>query len=280
MIKRYKDFGEVAEEIREGTHPIVYKFRTWEDNYHKRIITNREAWFAHPHSLNDPYDVRPPYNFVIGDIDWDKARYKIRQAGKIFEPDLTDQELESEVELRIEDIQTDPVAYFQRTRGEYILDKSNYDRIGVFSCCTSSENEPMWAYYGNNHYGFAVGFNTVELSRALQCTVGYVNYDDTPVNYYILGDNRGLMENEIFQKATHWKAEEELRFITAGIGLIRERASEFPVQAVSEIVFGLNTSQQAQEEIMVAAAKSLPGIPFYQIKTRPDSYGFEKVRMG
>lgn len=279
MIRLYNSFDEVEDDIRENTPPIVYKYRTWEDDYHKRIITEREAWFAHPHTLNDPYDVRPPYNFVIDEINWEEARTRIRAAGKYFEPHLSDRELEEEVERRMQDMQADPISYFQRNRGEYILEKQHYDAIGVFSCCLSSENEPMWAHYGNNHAGFAVGFNTVELSRSLQCTVGYINYDDTPVDYFIFGNNNGIMENELFQKSTRWRPEEELRFITAGIGLYRERASVFPAQVVSEIVFGLNTSKEVQDQIVATASKNLPGIAFYQVRTRPYEYGFEKIKL-
>ncbi|WP_343669059.1 hypothetical protein [Chitinophaga sp.] len=278
MIKKYNNFNEIADEIRSNTPPTVYKYRTWENDNHKRIIIDKEVWFAHPHSLNDPYDVRPPYNFVIGAIDWNTARTKIREAGRVFEPDLTAQELEEQVDIRIEAMRADPVAYFQQNRGEYILEREHYDPIGVLSCCKSAENEAMWAYYGN-HFGFAVGFNTVELARALHCTVGDIKYDDTPVDYHVLGNNEGILDNELFQKSTRWQTEEELRFITAGIGLIRPRAANFPIEAVSEIVFGLNTSQQAQDEMVAAAAISLPGVPIYRVRTRANAYGLEKVRL-
>jgi len=281
MIRRYDDFKEVAEEIAKKTPTVIYKFRTWEDDYHKRIITEREAWFAHPHTLNDPYDVRPPYNFVVGNIDWDKARNRIREAGRFNAPSLSEHELEVEVDLRVQRMQVDPVGYFQENRGEYILEKKHYDQKGVFSCCKSAENEPMWAHYGNNHCGFAVGFKTVEAARTFGCTVGHVNYDDTPVDYHIFGANdyEKIMECEIFQKGKRWEQEEELRFFTAGIGKVRERASQFPPEAVAEIVFGLNTSQQVQDEIMATASVTFPGIPFYRLRTRASAYGLEKVKI-
>lgn len=281
MIKLYGTFEEVEAEIKEKTPPIVYKYRTWEDIYHKRTITNSEVWFAHPHSLNDPYDVRPPYNFIVKDIDWDMARTKIRKAGRYFEPHLSDAELEVQVEKRIKEMQANPIEYFQRNRGNHILDEKLYDPYGVFSCCKSAGNEPMWAHYGNNHCGFAVGFNTVELARTLQCTIGPVKYDDTPVDYHIFGKNdyEKIMEAELFQKSKRWEPEEELRFITAGIGLIRQRAAKFTPQAVSEIVFGINTSQQVQNEIISEATKVFPNVPFFRVRTRPDGYGFSKEKI-
>jgi hypothetical protein len=97
MIEKYVHFVEVEKEIRENVPAVVYKFRSWEHNYNKRIIANRKVWFAHPHSLNDPYDVPPPYNFAIVDINLDEARNKIRRAGIYYDHPMSDEQLEKEV---------------------------------------------------------------------------------------------------------------------------------------------------------------------------------------
>lgn len=137
----------------------------------------------------------------------------------------------------------------------------------------------MWAHYGNNHNGFAVGFNTVRLARALNCTVGLVDYNDTPLDYHIMGDNSGLLEKELFRKSTKWKPEQEIRFLTVGVGLYRVRINTFPTEAVEEVVFGLSTSKQVQDEIMEATNQTIPGIAFYKIAVKADAFGFEKERI-
>lgn len=115
----------------------------------------------------------------------------------------------------------------------------------------------------------------------LQCTIGLVKYDDVPVDYYIFGRNdyEKIMEAELFQKSKRWEPEEELRFITAGIGLIRQRAAKFTPQAVVEIVFGINISQQVQDEVISEATKVFPNVPFFRVRPRPDGYGFAKMRI-
>ena len=112
----YNNFEEVAKEISKKTPPIIYKYRDWEKDFHKTIITKQELYFAQPHTLNDPYDVRPPYNFVVPDLDVEAARKRIREAGKSIRPDLTDEELEQEVEIRLQSIIQDPVNYFKKNR--------------------------------------------------------------------------------------------------------------------------------------------------------------------
>src|SRR5690242_8349749 len=170
-MKVYSLFDEVVKDIEAKTPPIIYKYRTWENDLHKKIITDNEVWFAHPHTLNDPYDIRPPYNFVADNIDWEAAKIKIKEAGRAIEPYLSEDELNSEVEKRLLQIKNDPISYFQKNRKDYLLDKTHYDNIRLLSCCSSFSNEAMWAHYGNNHCGFDVGFNTVELARTLNCTL-------------------------------------------------------------------------------------------------------------
>lgn len=275
----YNNFEEVAQDISEKTPPVIYKYRDWEKKFHKTIITKRELYFAQPHSLNDPYDVRPPYNFIVPQINIEEARKKIRDAGRAIEPDLSEEQLEQEVEIRLKSIMQDPVKYFKRNRMDHVLDSSMYDTIGVLSFCSSFDNEPMWAHYGNNHNGFAIGFNTVKLARALNCTVGLVDYDDTPLDYHIMGDNSGLLEKELFRKSTKWAPEQEIRFLTVGVGLYRDRTNTFPTEAVEEIVFGLSTSKHVQDEIIEAANQAIPGTAFYKIAVKADAFGFEKERI-
>ena len=78
----YKNFIEVEKAISENTPALIYKYRDWENDYHKRIITERELYFAHPHTLNDPYDARPPYNFIVNDINIEIVRSKLIEYGR------------------------------------------------------------------------------------------------------------------------------------------------------------------------------------------------------
>lgn len=275
----FNKFEEVENQIAESIPGIIYKYRNWEDKLHKKIITDTELWFAHPHTLNDPYDVRPPYNFIVGDLDLNLIKIKIKEAGRAIEPDLTEGQLEMEVEKRIQSIIQDPISYFRKNRMDFVLNSSKYDNFGVLSFCASYDNEPMWAHYGNNHNGFAIGFNTVKLAKSLNCTFGFVEYDDKPLDYYILGDNSGVIFSELFRKSTKWKSEEEIRFATIAINIYRHRLSKFPIDAVEEVIFGLNTKKEVQDEIIEMVSHSFPGIPFFKLKLKSEGFGFEKVQL-
>ena len=94
-----------------------------------------------------------------------------------------------------------------------------------------------------------------------------------------MGDNSGLLEKELFRKSTKWLSEQEIRFLTVGVGLYRERINIFPVEAVEEVVFGLNTSKKTQDEVISAANQTLPGISFYKISVRANDFGFDKEKL-
>ena len=278
-MRVYYNFEEFEKSISENTPPIIYKYRDWGIELHKTIITKRELYFAQPHTLNDPYDSRPPYNFVVTDFDIETARFKIREAGRALEPDLTVEQLENEVEKRIQAITKNPIEHFKRNRMDYVLNSIKYDNIGILSFSSEYDNEPMWAHYGNNSKGFAIGLNTLRLAKALNCAVGMVDYNDSPLDYYIFGDNTSSYEKEFFRKSTKWQTEKELRFLLAGIGLYRKRVNIFPKDAVEEIVFGLNTNEKTQEEIIKASNLSIQNISFYKLALKSDSFGFEKVKL-
>ena len=275
-MKVYRNFDEVEKEMTEVMPPVIYKYRNWEENWHKKIITDSEVWFAHPHSLNDPYDVRPPYNFLVDDLDFEILENKMRGLRKTVYPPLTDEQFEMEVNKRLQLIKQDPIQYFTKNRIDFVSNNSNYDEFGVLSLCASIDNEPMWSHYGNNHCGFAIGFNTVVLIKALDCMVGFVDYCDAPIDYDVMRNNEESFRYEIYRKSTKWKSEEEVRFITASIGINRTRQSNFPIESVKEIVFGLSTKKEVQEEIINMAQHTLPQIPFYQITVKSDKYGFDK----
>jgi hypothetical protein len=226
--------------------------------------------------LNDPFDVRPPYNFIAENIDWDVAKVEMKEAGRTLEPHLSDEDLDREVEKRLNELRKDPIKYFLKNRIDFNSDKSRFDKIGVFSCCASFGNEAMWAHYGNNQGGFAVGFNTVELARSLECGIGLVDYSDKPIDYHIFGDNMDRINTEILQKSFKWQYEEEIRFFAYGIDINRNRSCIFPPEAIEEIVFGLNTAKNVAEEIAKIVGDNFPNVSVSRLIVNPSGFGLIK----
>src|SRR5690349_10004988 len=103
MNKTFLDFREIEAEFTALVPPVLYKYRTWENPQHQKIITQHEVWFAHPFTLNDPYDIRPPYKIIVPEnLDWDLFRQRLEAIGRTIEPGLSEHELQEQVEIRLQ----------------------------------------------------------------------------------------------------------------------------------------------------------------------------------
>jgi hypothetical protein len=43
----------------------IYKYRNWDDPFHKTIITQQEVYFAKPTSFEDPLDCKNPVRYDL-----------------------------------------------------------------------------------------------------------------------------------------------------------------------------------------------------------------------
>ena len=77
MHRQFDYFEEVEKDIAENAPPVVYKFRSWEDDNHKKLLTDQHIWFSHPFKLNDPLDVRPDTVFDVTEFDDPQSHYYI-----------------------------------------------------------------------------------------------------------------------------------------------------------------------------------------------------------
>ena len=64
----FANFVEIENSLRKNYPPLLYKYRDWSCEFHKKIITENEIWFAHPKTLNDDFDIRLPYKFNYEEI--------------------------------------------------------------------------------------------------------------------------------------------------------------------------------------------------------------------
>lgn len=181
MAKIYENFENVAEEVKAKVPQISYKYRNWELDNHRSILTNNKIWFAHPKNLNDPYDIRIPVRFNYDEIYNPLFLEKLKVLGreKLYWIDPNSREFRVLIENRFELIKQNPEAYFE----ENYLNLRNsyaYDRVGVFSLTENCLDETMWAYYGKNSEGFCIGFDTVGLLRSFPLSFGFAQYNDSP----------------------------------------------------------------------------------------------------
>ncbi|WBX97902.1 hypothetical protein [Chryseobacterium gambrini] len=59
----------------ENYPPIIYKYRCWNNEFHKKILTDGEVYLSSPRHFNDPFDFGIVQNFLTLDTPEKIERY-------------------------------------------------------------------------------------------------------------------------------------------------------------------------------------------------------------
>jgi hypothetical protein len=144
----------------------LYKFRSFRDKNHKRILTDNELFFPSPDKFNDPFDCRIPIHYD----DFTKKDF-IRYWTAVYRKDFP--------KARDYDIRKMVKDFYNKCRspnGKKILAASQEETIrimrskdiGVFSLTANLKSILSWAHYADSHRGFCVGFHTLNLKSFLE----------------------------------------------------------------------------------------------------------------
>jgi hypothetical protein len=246
----------------------VFKFRTWKDNYHKRMLQHNELFLASPSSLNDPFDCRIPPDFIHLSPEG-----RIKYANDLiikFYPEIENRGLNVQKQMkRVDDKLSNPQAC-QREMEEikYSMEDEAY---GIFSVSTVWNNILLWSHYADFHGGICIGFWTKKLiSTNSFGRYGKIDYKNNfphieprvPRNPYESIEEAFIQTHT---KAKDWKYEKEFRFVTTfeqGIPSKREIIIENGVFA--EVILGIKIDESDKTEILSICTRKK--IPVYQAK--------------
>ncbi len=255
-------------------HPkILYKYRDWNNPYHKKIITDLEIFFPSCKNLNDPFDCKIP--IYVRNIGKNKKQIKalIHNYVQKNYPYFTRQQ-RREKEKQI---------YKEKNFSNYSLQKElQYDiinrKFGIFSLSSNLGDPKLWSLYANSHKGFCIGFD-IEIIFKLENNKAYFNkiehlFQLKKVNYVSefpiweqVNEDRSL--DQIITKSTDWEHEQEYRLIALDKP---NWIYKIPKKTISEIIFGLKTLKETRTEIMKEINKNNISIKFYEIIQKPNSF--------
>jgi len=271
MHRIFTSFEEIRTDLTANAPPIVYKYRTWNDENHRKLLTQQEVWFSHPFDLNDPLDVRP--DIVIDPEELKRPAFLQKLMNTVAEakPELVSERDRLVVAENQFELLKDRPQLIAENRRDYLANEENFDSYGVFSTTTNSLSDKLWSEYGDNYAGYAIGFKTVELCCQMKSGYGYVDYSDKPLPFSFLNRTEEEDLNSLYYKKEIWQEEDEFRFITLGIGRHSQRLQKFSLNTVSEIILGHNISFHDEQEILEVAGIYSVGLPVY--KTRKNHKG-------
>ena len=234
--------------------PLVYKYRNWTDQYHKDLLLKNELFFTSPKDFNDPFDCRIPYDYsFIATEDRIKAYINKKREDHKDESTFKGNDLEKILKDFENRLRNEPNQIQKQFNDLYFdgVDK----HFGVLSLSERWNSILMWSHYADNHKGYCIGFWEEKLRNSFIATGGRVIYP--PQNYFPRIDPMGdFLENMIRQshtKSSEWNYEKEYRLAKIfypQIARNEERIQKFPDEFISEIIIGLNASQQTRDDLL------------------------------
>ena len=241
----------------------VYKYRDWQNKYHKPIIVDQELWIPSPHKFNDPFDCNIPIAFnQLLDNNEMAHTYFLNMVNS--DHSLNDVQKEAKIQELMERLKDDKVVS-NIMNAE--LD-SLRNQMGVYSVTAVNDNMLMWAHYGASHTGFCVGLDSTRLFEHFGGGTEVVYEQDFPI-INPLDEPLMKMHQQVNSKAKVWGYEMEYRltkFKETNISL------KISPDIITELILGANISNDVEDDLLENVAIHLPKISLFRI--RPDEHSF------
>ncbi len=248
----------------------LYKYRDWSNEFHRRLLIQREIYFPKPSEFNDPFDGNIP-------IRWDLMTYE-----ECFEKNLElinivhkdkDQKLVREYAKKVTDEKT--FWHPDKLASERPEQLEKWDSIiGLLSLSSVPDNILMWSHYSKDHTGFVVGLETKSL---------FQNYDFDylePIVYQSqyptitgLDDTTEQFHKKFFYKSDLWSYENEWRLSK---NHIENRIIKLDANTINKVIIGCRADFKQTKDIIKTCKKYL-GLRVKIFKASKDKYDFGLV---
>lgn len=255
---------------------VVYKYRNWDDLYHKRILTENEIYLASPQDFNDPFDCGITHDLTLMD-ESEREEYK---KSLLISRILTDGYNNLEFINKKLDERFSNLTELQNDYDQLHSIMQN-NHFGIFSCSSTWRSIQMWSHYANCHKGFCVGLDNTKLINyfgkggKVQYERGYPKIKPKAVRF----DEEFMIKSfrETHVKSFAWKYEHEFRLMKTLYpdNLTPEmRKVIISDDIITEIILGISIPPIAQTEIMGLCKKK--NIRVFQACKIPHSFAITR----
>ncbi|MDX9883716.1 MAG: DUF2971 domain-containing protein [Prolixibacteraceae bacterium] len=247
--------------------PILYKFRDWDNIYHRNVLIKQKLFISSIELLNDPFD-----GTII-------VNHKLKPVSKVEIHKLLG--LNDNMPIPLENV-------IQKVSADFELEMNrnlNYAirKTGILSLTSSKENILLWSHYANGHTGYAIGFDSEKLAKVigelrLQSFIKEVFYTETypeiTFEFDLLKnkDEMLLLKAVIYSltsKSDLWSYEDEYRILTFAKNNLE---FFFPKECVKEIILGFRMDEKNKKEIVDISRKLYPAAKILMCQKEPQKY--------
>ncbi len=261
----------------------LYKFRSWSDRNHRKLLTESKLWVPVATALNDPFDCCIPFRWDL--MLYDDLVERMVELRSGDSPSTSEASLTLEAKARIEELGIfDPDRKVEVLQGHFV--RRYRTSHGVLSFATIRDDPLLWSHYADCYRGFCVGLDYDKFGLVLKN-----HFYDTSIPYQerwihyakqfpeLIPSNDDAGEHDAYiqlftTKSDYWSYEREYRYVYAG-GFDFEL--ECDESCLSEIILGSEMSSHDSVAIRAIVKDQFPSARLLQAQKKPLAFGLEFV---
>jgi len=253
---------------------VLYKYRDWNNNFHKKTLFEQEIYFASASKFNDPFEGNIPFQYDKSELTPDNIFIKMLNMAKEMYPQESDKELHAiAYNYQQRKLIEDP-SHLREQIKQFRNDIENI--FGILSLTTEPNNFLMWSHYGDSHKGFCIGLNSEIIYDQLQCKIGKVDYSDLIPRLKFFEPIEDFTKKVIGTKGKVWEYENEYRFLVHGGA---NKAYNLPKEVIVDITLGCKMNFKDKTQIIEHIKKDKPHCKIYEITQSDEKFELLKERI-
>jgi len=240
----------------------VHKYRNWNVEHERKVLTERQLYYALPSSFPDPMDCKHVVRYDLlrprQKIQWIKSKLpKIQGESRI------------EYRVRVREVyQSGPLSNPNRLKELQGETFDKYDeRMGVISLAEHATIIDMWNQYGGANTGFCIGYHPEILFEQLGGGMKVEYYDKPPVVYpEPIHSHEEQMVYQTYFKDEKYAYEDEYRTNTFRDDPMtsEQRIVIVEPDAFKTIILGPHTDEAIKAEFLSGIPAELCDVPVYE----------------
>lgn len=258
----------------------LFKYITWEKDFHKRMIIENEIFFTSAKNFNDPFDSSVPLRYDLGTEEQILDLYKSHIKRDHLHLSSSEIERVAINEMRINKVKDHKVI-------ERNLDSQRkwaIEKYGIFAMTSEYKNILLWSHYADSHQGICVRFNCERflefiridcVKNKLLIVWDKIDYQtDYPLlNPFELNDNDVVLKSLLI-KSYDWKYENEFRFILFDNP---NKAIIIPDGIIDQVILGCNISDKDKNTLVEVTKEK--NIELLQSIIKRNTFGLDIVKI-
>jgi hypothetical protein len=251
---------------------VLYKYRTWNNADHKRLLTHGEIYYAAPDEFQEltECNLQPDYAAVNDSMIWEFCRQEAQRQvdrGDIPVPYVLNRAKELYANHSFYDLE-------HRKRAEEEFRIYLNETLSIFCASKTPINERLWNAFAGFKEGYCVGIDFTEIygNDKIFGACGPVDYYDetkapTRIPISLSNDDRVLSMMELIYSLPK-KFQDEGEFRLSKMHMQNRRVTLNPAW-IKEVILGSGMSPASQTEVMALVKEKYPNAALKKLFVEP-----------